>query len=355
MIGRWREDALRFGTRQPWSISRSVSWFWSPAALAALLSLALAMLVFCLLPVMPCLWVHLRRRRRSMVHGPHGGYLRRAAAPTQSTTTLWTGRTVEVCSAAGCSDGDAGADEGTIVVSSPSHGRSETPGRSEFRDPFDGGPDEQSLLVSLSHGETHVQVNGAHNPGCWVVLIHGNVGSTSYLNGLAECLADSRRMMRYDLFGRGFSGCGGWEHTHHLFSGQLAELLFRLRVDAPIQLVGYSLGAQVAVHFAALWPDKVSKLVLLCPAVAVPPALPVLLQLTPVRHLFGHIVRLLLQDPAYFAADWRDLRSSDCRARNSALEKVHSAHVCHMSTCIFVPLTPHLFLLRCAARPHLSH
>ena len=154
------------------------------------------------------------------------------------------------------------------------------------------------------------------------MLIHGNVGSTSYLNGLAECLAASRRVLRYDLFGRGFSGCGGWAHTHHLFSGQLAELLFRLHVDTPIQLVGYSLGAQVAVHFAALWPEKVSKLVLLCPAVAVPPALPVLLQLAPVRHLFGHIVRLLLQDPAYFAADWRDLRSSDRRARSSALEKV---------------------------------
>ena len=51
--------------------------------------------------------------------------------------------------------------------------------------------------------------------------------------------------------------------------------------------------SHLAVHFAARFPEKVSKLLLLCPAVCVPRGLPVLLQCGPIRLLFGQIVMLV--------------------------------------------------------------
>ena len=119
-------------------------------------------------------------------------------------------------------------------------------------------PSGTSRLVQLSQGSTWCCIDGDDNPGRLVVLVHGFSGSSGYFEFLAECLARSngrRRVLRFDLYGRGGSSCTGAPHTPRLFAGQLAELLFALKEHGPIDLVGYSMGGAIAAQFAAAYPD----------------------------------------------------------------------------------------------------
>jgi pimeloyl-ACP methyl ester carboxylesterase len=97
-------------------------------------------------------------------------------------------------------------------------------------------------VVELSHGKCHYILTGEHNPGPLVVLIHGFIGSSAYFKWLADHLVTkhNRRVLRYDNYGRGWSGCSGAPHTASLFAGQLAELLYTLNEapSAKIDLVG---------------------------------------------------------------------------------------------------------------------
>eukprot|EP00756_Hemistasia_phaeocysticola_P051622 Hpha_TRINITY_DN26797_c0_g1::TRINITY_DN26797_c0_g1_i1::g.138993::m.138993 len=133
--------------------------------------------------------------------------------------------------------------------------------------------DEEGDLVLLSHGQTHYIIDGQDNTGPLVVLVHGFVGSTAYLRFLARELARrGRRVLRYDLYGRGLSVLPGRRipHTVSIFSSQLAELLFALGssygANQQVDLVGYSMGGGIAAHFAATFPDRVRSVVFIAPA-----------------------------------------------------------------------------------------
>lgn len=125
--------------------------------------------------------------------------------------------------------------------------------------------------MELSHGKCHYILSGSDNAGPLVVLIHGFLGSSAYYKWLAEHLVTKhqRRVLRYDNYGRGWSGCSGAPHTANLFAGQLAELLYALNEDpsVKIDLVGYSMGGAIASRFAAAYGEqKLRSLVLLAPA-----------------------------------------------------------------------------------------
>ena len=77
-------------------------------------------------------------------------------------------------------------------------------------------------------------MQGQSNPGPLVVLVHGFVGSSSYFFWLAKCLVEKygRRVLRFDNYGRGNSGCYGDPHTARLFAGQLAEVYAGMYVIA---------------------------------------------------------------------------------------------------------------------------
>jgi pimeloyl-ACP methyl ester carboxylesterase len=75
-------------------------------------------------------------------------------------------------------------------------------------------------------------------------------------------------VLRYDLFGRGFSDKPRGSYDLALFERQLDELLHTTGLDGngPVDLVGSSMGAIVASRFAVLHPDRVRKVVLIGPA-----------------------------------------------------------------------------------------
>ena len=132
-------------------------------------------------------------------------------------------------------------------------------------------------FVQLLNGYTHYELDG-NESGEVVVLIHGfSVPYFIYDPTFKYLTQSGFRVLRYDLFGRGFSDR---PHTHYnldLFVRQLADLLDALRFRRPVNLIGLSMGGLIASAFTVLHPQRVHKLVLIDPAgakaIALTPAL----------------------------------------------------------------------------------
>src|SRR5205823_2588229 len=78
---------------------------------------------------------------------------------------------------------------------------------------------------------------------------------------LADELAANHQVFAYDLRGRGDSDKPEQGYSVPLHAADLAALIDVLGLDRPV-LIGHSLGALIALYFAAHFPDKLSKLVL---------------------------------------------------------------------------------------------
>jgi pimeloyl-ACP methyl ester carboxylesterase len=95
-----------------------------------------------------------------------------------------------------------------------------------------------------------------------VVLIHGLLGSTyDFEAGLTDVLAQRYRVVAFDRPGNGYSKAPPSDgHTPIGQAYLLHEAIGRLGLERPV-LVGYSLGAAVAVAYAELFPADVAAVV----------------------------------------------------------------------------------------------
>ena len=120
-------------------------------------------------------------------------------------------------------------------------------------------------FIQLQNGITHYELSDTDSAQT-VVLIHGY--STPYFiwdMNFASLVSAGFRVLRYDLFGRGYSDHLDVSYNAHLFDRQLLELLDGLRIERPISVVGLSMGAPIAARFAARRPQQVQKLVCIDP------------------------------------------------------------------------------------------
>ena len=132
-------------------------------------------------------------------------------------------------------------------------------------------------FVRLSNGYTHYELGGQKN-GQPVVFVHGFSVPYFIWEPTFNFLAESGfRVLRYDLFGRGFSDRPKVLYDIDLFSNQLKELLDVLGFEQ-INLMGLSMGGPIASTYATRYPDRVNKLVLVDPAGAKPVTLSRLLK-----------------------------------------------------------------------------
>jgi pimeloyl-ACP methyl ester carboxylesterase len=116
-------------------------------------------------------------------------------------------------------------------------------------------------FVQLSDGITHYQMGGDEN-GEAVVLVHGfSVPSFIYDPTFEFLSKQGFHVLRYDLFGRGFSDRPNLKYDIHLFVKQLKELLDKLNFKK-INLVGLSMGGPITAKFIAEYPQYVSKHIL---------------------------------------------------------------------------------------------
>ncbi len=129
---------------------------------------------------------------------------------------------------------------------------------------FDERMDPKSF-IKLNSGWTHYELSGPDSAPV-VVLIHG--GSIPFCiwdYQMDILLKNGYRVLRYDHFGKGLSERINCEYSRELYTNQLSELLYALKIDTPVNLVGPSFGGAIAASFSARYPDRVNSIIFISP------------------------------------------------------------------------------------------
>jgi pimeloyl-ACP methyl ester carboxylesterase len=138
--------------------------------------------------------------------------------------------------------------------------------------------DTDGCFIQLPDGVTHYELGGPES-GEVVVLVHGFSVPYFIYDPTFQFLTQSGfRVLRYDLFGRGFSDRPAAHYNVNLLVHQLAALLDALGIAStgtstgprPVNLIGLSMGGPIAATFTIRFPERVNKLVLIDPAGAKP-------------------------------------------------------------------------------------
>lgn len=95
-----------------------------------------------------------------------------------------------------------------------------------------------------------------------IICVHGITANAFCFQVLADELAPDHRVIAYDLRGRGDSDKPDYGYSVPIHAADLAEVMDALKLERPV-LVGHSLGALISLYFAAHYPGKLSKLVLI--------------------------------------------------------------------------------------------
>lgn len=133
-------------------------------------------------------------------------------------------------------------------------------------------------FVQLSDGVTHYELSNKTKENT-IVLVHGFSVPYFIFDPTFHFLTQrGYRVLRYDLFGRGFSDRPDVHYNIDLFVQQLSDLLEALRFTRPLTLIGLSMGGPITATFTVRNPQRVEKLVLIDPSGARAPAFPGLLK-----------------------------------------------------------------------------
>lgn len=126
-------------------------------------------------------------------------------------------------------------------------------------------------FVQLSDGICHYELSQPSNHAIrstqYVVLTHGFSVPYFIWDPTFDFLTRSGyRVLRFDLFGRGFSDRPRIRYDIHLFVRQLKELLDVLNIAEPVHLAGLSMGGAVSAAFVEQFPERVKSHILVDPA-----------------------------------------------------------------------------------------
>lgn len=115
-------------------------------------------------------------------------------------------------------------------------------------------------VESLDGVKLHIQTLG--HAGETVVLVHGMTTTLASLYfTIAPGIAETRRVLMYDLRGHGKSEMTTSGYGIGAMAGDLARVIDRHGMDTPLSIVGHSFGAAVALRYTLDHPGRVRRLV----------------------------------------------------------------------------------------------
>ena len=121
--------------------------------------------------------------------------------------------------------------------------------------------------VTLPQGVTHYELTGPKD-GQVVVLLHGATIPMYGWDAQVKPLTDAGyRVLRYDLYGKGYSDRPSGDYSQAFYRKQLADLLDALKIKQPVDIIGHSMGGGLAMDFTANYPDRVKDVVLVAPMI----------------------------------------------------------------------------------------
>jgi pimeloyl-ACP methyl ester carboxylesterase len=119
--------------------------------------------------------------------------------------------------------------------------------------------------IKLSGGVTHYELGGP-DTGKVVVLVHGFSVPYYIWDGTFEFLVKQGfRVLRYDMYGRGYSDRPDVIYNNALYQNQLTDLITQLHLKCPVSLAGISFGGGVITDFTVKHPELVQKVILIDP------------------------------------------------------------------------------------------
>lgn len=129
------------------------------------------------------------------------------------------------------------------------------------------------MLYSITSAVTSFSVDGAEidviadGNGDAIVLIHGFPLTREIWNSQAAELAQAHRAIRPDLRGMGRSSVTDGPYLMETLAGDIAAVLDNLSIDRAA-IAGHSLGGFVALAFARMYTERVTRLALVCSRLA---------------------------------------------------------------------------------------
>ena len=121
-------------------------------------------------------------------------------------------------------------------------------------------------FASLSDGQLHYVWDGPED-GPVIVLVHGfSTPHFIYQQNVEALTQAGFRTLRFDHFGRGWSDRPRTRYDVDFYDRAINELLSEVGVTEPFGLAGLSMGGPIVAEYAARYPERVNKLVLLVPA-----------------------------------------------------------------------------------------
>lgn len=128
------------------------------------------------------------------------------------------------------------------------------------------------MYVEVNNRKIHLQQDfpASSQQKHAIVLIHGLGQNLQVWNPIVPYLKDFH-IIRYDLAGHGASGVTS-QNVYHikLFADDLYEMLNQLHASK-VSLVGYGLGASIAIKFSQLYPELVHRIVSIANPIFYPP------------------------------------------------------------------------------------
>lgn len=152
-----------------------------------------------------------------------------------------------------------------------------------------------SMMLPTRHGSTHVIACGDPvDPALF--LLHGSGSNASMWLGEIARYADHYRVYAVDLPGEP----GKSEPIRSSLQGPayaewMKDLYTGLELPAKASIVGISLGGWMALRFATICPERVEKLVLLCPSGVAPPKISLLFRWIPLLLLGARGTDLMIR------------------------------------------------------------
>jgi pimeloyl-ACP methyl ester carboxylesterase len=119
----------------------------------------------------------------------------------------------------------------------------------------------EPIMIKAKGDGVKIQLAVWEGKGKRILCVHGITANCRFWDRLASALAPHHRLIAMDLRGRGLSDKPptGYSIKHHC--KDIAALMDDLGLERPV-LMGHSLGAFISLVFAAQYPERVDRLIL---------------------------------------------------------------------------------------------
>ena len=121
-----------------------------------------------------------------------------------------------------------------------------------------------SQFIETTALRLHIQDTGPRDAPV-LIMLHGLGSSLQAWEAWAEALSDRYRVIRYDLPGFGLTGPDANVNYSPLRSIAVLSTVLNLWSIRRVTLIGHGIGGELAWQFAARFPERVEKLVLIAP------------------------------------------------------------------------------------------